>query len=121
MFSPSQNGAAPPVSVRTSRRRQRPLSNEGSIIEPKRKRQRSALNEQTFIPPDGAPEMEEAKQHRTAALVRNESVREIPGSHREMVVRRKKSRSADQSSKGDGSVTLVSFDLLVVSRCGQQF
>jgi nuclear pore complex protein Nup133 len=112
MFSPSQNGAAPPASVRTSRRRQRPLSNEGSIVEPKRKRQRSALNEQTFVPPDGAPEMEEAKHHKTAALVRNESVREVSGPHREMVVRGKKSRSADRSNKGDGSVTLVSLDLL---------
>jgi nuclear pore complex protein Nup133 len=115
MFSPSQNGTAPPASVRTSRRRQRPLSNEGSIIEPKRKRQRSALNEQTFLPPDGAPEMEEAKNHRTAALVRNESVREVPGPHREMVVRGKKSRSADRSNKGDGSVTLVSLDIYVAS------
>jgi len=112
MFSPSQNGAAPPASVRTSRRRQRPLSNEGSIVEPKRKRQRSALNDQTFVPPDGAPEMEEAKYHKTAALVRNESVREVSGPHREMVVRGKKSRSADRSNKGDGSVTLVSLDLL---------
>ncbi|KAN0108353.1 Non-repetitive/WGA-negative nucleoporin C-terminal domain containing protein [Hyaloscypha variabilis] len=116
MFSPSQNGTAPPASVRTSRRRQRPLSNEGSIVEPKRKRQRSALNEQTFIPPDGAPEMEEAKSHRTAALVRNESVREIPGSHREMVVRGKKSRSTDRSNKGDGSVVLTTNDTYTVSK-----
>jgi nuclear pore complex protein Nup133 len=59
--------------------------------------------------------MEEAKNQRTVALVRNESVREVPGPHREMVVRGKKSRSADRSNKGDGSVTLVSLDVYVAS------
>jgi len=59
--------------------------------------------------------MEEAKNYRTAALVRNESVREVPGPHREMVVRGKKSRSADRNNKGDGSVVLVCPGPLVVS------
>jgi nuclear pore complex protein Nup133 len=60
------------------------------------------------------PEMEETKNYRAAVLVRNESVREVPGPHREMVVRGKKSRSADRSNKGDGSVTLAGLVLLVV-------
>ena len=107
MFSPSQNGAAPPASVRTSRRRQRPSSNDGSIAEPKPKRQRSALSDQTFLPPGDALEMEETKKFRTAALTRNESVREVLAPPREMVVRGKKSRSADRGNKGDGSTLLV--------------
>ena len=104
MFSPSVNNP-PAASVRSSRRRQRPLSNEGSIAQPKAKRQRSTLNEQTFVPPDGAPEMEEVKSQKT--LVRRES-KGVLGQQREIAVRGKKPRSGDRGNKGDGSVVLVS-------------
>jgi nuclear pore complex protein Nup133 len=110
MFSHSPQTNPPPSSVRSSRRRQRPLSNEGSLAQPKAKRQRSTLSEQTFIPPDadGAPEMQEAKGHRTAALVKHQNSREAAGPPREIVVRGRSSRSGDRGSKGDGSVVLVS-------------
>jgi nuclear pore complex protein Nup133 len=105
MFSPSQNNTTP--TVRTSRRRARPLSNEANFSLPKAKRQRSArsaLSDTTFTPPDGAPEMEEIK---ASTVARRESVREPALPAKEMVVRGKKSRSADRGSKGDGSVVLV--------------
>lgn len=105
MFSPSVNQtAAPSGSVRSSRRRQRPLSNEGSIVQPKAKRQRSALNEQTFLPPDGTPEMEETKSQKIA---KGEVSRELTGPRREIAVRGRKPKSGDRGSKGDGTVILV--------------
>lgn len=106
MFSPSIS-QVPSGSVRNSRRRPRPLSNEGSINQPKAKRQRSALSEHTFLPPDGAPEMEETKAPKTAALPRRETSRELAGQRREIAVRGKKSKSGDRGTKGDGSVVLV--------------
>jgi nuclear pore complex protein Nup133 len=106
MFSPAVNqAAAPSGSVRSSRRRQRPLSNEGSIVQPKAKRQRSALNEQTFLPPDGTPEMEETKSQKIAKRAVS---RELAGSRREIAVRGRKPKSGDRGSKGDGTVVLVS-------------
>lgn len=104
MFSPAPNGTAPPT-VRTSRRRQRPLSNEGSLSAPKGKRQR--LNDQTFVPPGAAPEMEEAKSLMVPALARPGSAGEPAGLQREIAVRGKKSRSGERSTKGDGSSVLV--------------
>jgi nuclear pore complex protein Nup133 len=106
MFSPSVN-TPPAASIRSSRRRQRPLSNEGSIAQPKAKRQRSALNSETFVSPDIAPEMEEVKNQKTATPALQQS-RGVPGQQREIAVRGKKPRSGDRGSKGDGSVVLVS-------------
>ena len=106
MFSPQQNGA-PPQTVRTSRRRPRPLSNEGSIGQPKGKKQRTGLSEQTFLPPDAAPEMEEVKNQKGAALIRHGSPRVTAGPQREIAVRAKKARSGDRGNKGDGSQVLV--------------
>jgi nuclear pore complex protein Nup133 len=48
--------------------------------------------------------MEETK---ASTVARRESVREPALPAKEMVVRGKKSRSADRGSKGDGSVVLV--------------
>ena len=106
MFSPSTT-QAPSGSVRSSRRRQRPASNEASLSQPKAKRQRSALNEQTFVPPDGVTEMEEAKSQRVAVLPRRDSSREMPGARREIAVRGKKAKSGDRGNKADGAVVLV--------------
>ncbi|KAG4428319.1 hypothetical protein IFR05_016195 [Cadophora sp. M221] len=113
MFSPAPNGAAPPT-VRTSRRRQRPLSNEGSLSAPKGKRQR--LNDQTFVPPGAAPEMEEAKSLMVPTLARPGSAGEPVGLQREIAVRGKKSRSGERSTKGDGSSVLTSNDTYTVSK-----
>jgi len=106
MFSPAVNQAsqASSESVRSSRRRARPLSNEGSIVQPKAKRQRSALGGDTFIPPShGQVEMEETKLQKVAMLPKP----------KQMSVRSKKARSGERSStKGDGSVVLVCCSLL---------
>jgi nuclear pore complex protein Nup133 len=106
MFSPSA-AQAPSGSLRSSRRRQRPLSNEGSIAQPKAKRQRSALSEHTFVSPDGAPEMEEVKSQKISTLPRRDSLRDAAGPKREIAVRGKKAKSGDRSNKADGAVVLV--------------
>jgi nuclear pore complex protein Nup133 len=106
MFSTSGTNGTPAASVRTSRRRQRPASNEGSI--PKAKRQRSALNDQTFAPPRDDPvEMQEVKFQKVPSLARRESPRATPVHQKEIAVRGKKQRNGERSSKGDGSVVLV--------------
>ena len=107
MFSPSVNVGAP-APVRSSRRRQRPLSNENSLAQPKTKRVRSSYDDQTFAP-NGTPEMDEIKSNKVATLTRRESPKELPGPKREMAVRGKKSKGGDRAGKGDGSVVLVSF------------
>jgi nuclear pore complex protein Nup133 len=116
MFSPSIN-SAPTGSVRSSRRRQRPLSNDGSIPQPKAKRQRSTLSQDTFTPLDGAPEMVEAKSH-IATLPRRES--SMP-ERREIVVRGKKPKSGDRGAKGDGSVILVCYHDTWILGTARQF
>ena len=106
MFSKQGQNGTPAGTVRTSRRRQRPASNEGSI--PKAKRQRSALTENTFRPEDDTVEMEEVKSsQKIAALARRDSQRETPIPPKEIPVRGKKQRSGERSNKGDGSVILV--------------
>ncbi|TVY37402.1 Nucleoporin [Lachnellula subtilissima] len=116
MFS-SATTNIPAASIRTSRRRQRPLSNEGSISQPPTKRQRSTLNKETFVPPDGRPlEMTETKTSKpVAALVRQES-REISGPQKQIAVRGKKPRTGDRNNKGDGSTVLTANDTYTVSR-----
>jgi nuclear pore complex protein Nup133 len=108
MFSTATTNT-PAASVRTSRRRQRPLSNEGSISQPAPKRQRSELTKETFKRPDGPqPEMAETKVSKQVPLVKQESAREISGPQKEIAVRGKKPRSGDRNNKGDGSTVLVS-------------
>jgi nuclear pore complex protein Nup133 len=109
MFSTSGTNGTPAGTLRTSRRRQRPASNEGSI--PKAKRHRSALNDQTFAPPrDGPVEMQEAKSQKVASLAaRRESPKPTPVFQKEIAVRGKKQRTGERSSKGDGSLVLVSY------------
>lgn len=108
MFSPSLNGPPTTAAAQRSRRRQRPLSNEGSIVQPKAKRQRSTLSEQTFMPTE-EPEMEETRSQKIATIHGRDSSRELQGPRREIVVRGKKPKGSDRSSKGDGSVILVCF------------
>lgn len=110
MFSAS-SANTPAGTVRTSRRRARPASNEGSI--PKAKRQRSTMTEQTFVPPDGPVEMEETKPNKLLpALARRESPPANilpPKDTKDIAVRGKKQRSGERLAKEDGSVNLVSF------------
>lgn len=106
MFSTSGTNGTPAPSIRTSRRRQRPASNEGSI--PKAKRHRSALNDQTFTPPrDDNVEMQETKVQKISSLARRESPRATPVLQKEIAVRGKKQRTGERSAKGDGSLVLV--------------
>ncbi|KAE8445276.1 hypothetical protein EG329_013514 [Mollisiaceae sp. DMI_Dod_QoI] len=115
MFSPSQNGSAPAPTARTSRRRPRPSGD--SIAPPKAKRQRSALTDSTFVAPDAAPEMEEVKNQRVAALVKHDNIKDASAPFREIAVRGgKKPRSADRGNKGDGSVVLTTNDTYTVSK-----
>ena len=108
MFSPQLNGSV--ASVRSSRRRPRPLSSEGSAAQPKAKRQRSALGEHTFVAPNGPPDMEEIKAIKVAMIARQESTKEVQHAPRQdIVVRGKKPKQGDRASKGDGSVVLVRF------------
>lgn len=110
MFSAS-SANTPAGTVRTSRRRARPASNEGSI--PKAKRQRSTMTEQTFVPPDGPVEMEETKSNKLLpALARRESPPATiipPKETKDIAVRGKKQRSGERLAKEDGSVNLVRF------------
>lgn len=108
MFSPSvsQPAQIPSGSVRSSRRRARPLSNEGSIVQPKAKRQRSALSGETFIPPiaNGNTEMEEVKSLQVAQLPQRQGSRDYSGTVRTIAHRGK----GKKASKDDGSSILVS-------------
>ncbi|KAI9643128.1 hypothetical protein NHQ30_008863 [Ciborinia camelliae] len=114
MFSPTINTGAP-APVRSSRRRQRPRSNENSIAQPKSKRVRSSYDDQTFAP-TGTPEMDEARSNKVATLTRRESPKEVPNPRREMAVRGKKSKGGERAAKGDGSVVLTKNDTYTVSK-----
>ena len=105
MFSPALAAQTAP-SVRSSRRRQRPLSNDGSLAPPP-KRQRSALNDQTFVPPNGDKEMEQVKATTKATSSAREVSRDVQAPQREVAVRSKKSKTGDRGTKGDGSKLLV--------------
>ncbi|KAG9241176.1 Non-repetitive/WGA-negative nucleoporin C-terminal-domain-containing protein [Calycina marina] len=99
-------------SVRSSRRRQRPLSNEGSVQLPKAKRQRSALSDVTFLPPNDALEMEEVKK--ASAPKRQTSSQQQPV--REIVVRSRSTRLGDRVEKDDGITILTKNDTFTVSK-----
>jgi nuclear pore complex protein Nup133 len=109
MFSPPANEVPQAASTRSSRRRQRPLSSESSVSQPKAKRQRSALSEQTFVAPDALPEMQEIRSSRAGSTIsRRENTRSAQTPRRELAVRGKKAKLAERGSKSDGSVVLVS-------------
>ncbi|KAL8357504.1 hypothetical protein RB598_002352 [Gaeumannomyces tritici] len=117
MFSPavvdSGHGAA-----MKSRRRQRPLSSENLMLQPKAKRQRLPLSEQTFQTPDAPPEMYEVKAEKLAKLpVKHERPREItPAPKQDLSVRSKKPKPGERVSKGDGSVVLTTNNAYTVSK-----
>jgi len=115
MFSPPANAVPQAPSTRSSRRRQRPLSSESSVSQPKAKRQRSALSEQTFVAPDAPPEMQEIKSGRAGSTIsRRENTRSAQTPRRELAVRGKKPKLAERGSKSDGSVVLVRY---LTARC----
>lgn len=64
---------------------------------------------ETFLPPDAAPEMEDARSHKVAALPRTDNPRDLaPGLQRDMALRGGRNlRSTERVSKGDGTSVLV--------------
>ncbi|KAI8625733.1 Nup133 N terminal like-domain-containing protein [Xylariaceae sp. FL1651] len=115
MFAPaptngSQNGISTPMTTR-SRRRQRPLSSENSLQQPKSKRLRSdrpQVTEQTFVEPITAPETYEVKSAQSSAVeVKQDGIEQpAPVPRHQLSVRSKKARPGDRLSKGDGSTLL---------------
>ncbi|KAI2620292.1 Nup133 N terminal like-domain-containing protein [Hypomontagnella submonticulosa] len=119
MFSASANngaGNATPTGMTTrGRRRQRPLSSDNSVQQPKAKRQRIPLNEQTFINPSATPETYEVKSARPSMVeLKQDGIEESPASKQELSFRSKKARPSERFSKGDGSTLLstnIAFDV----------
>jgi nuclear pore complex protein Nup133 len=111
MFSAVSEGG--PATATRSRRRQRPLSSDSLVQQPKAKRQRVPLSEQTFVNPDVAPEMFEVKADRVATLdLRQDGIENFAVPPRkELQVRAKKPKAADRAGKGDGSAVLVSISI----------
>ncbi|KAI1327287.1 Non-repetitive/WGA-negative nucleoporin C-terminal-domain-containing protein [Xylariaceae sp. FL0255] len=115
MFAPAQavakeNGTATPMTTR-GRRRQRPLSSDSSLPQPKSKRMRSdrpQINDQTFVDPIAAPpETYEVKAAQPSARDVKQDGIEAPTTPRhQLSVRSKKSRTGDRLNKGDGSTVL---------------
>ena len=107
MFSPAlQDG--PAKGTRSSRRRQRPLSSDSLVQQPKAKRQRLPLSENTFINPDAPPEMYEVKPDKIdLAGARRDGIENFGAPRRELSVRSKKPKAGERLGKGDGSVVLV--------------
>lgn len=122
MFSPSlssgpSKGAttnSAPMTTR-SRRRQRPLSSDNSLPQPKAKRQRRPLTEQTFADPQptraasaaAAPNSYNQNATRQSRPEQRQE-RAVSQSNRELSVRPKKSKYADRAARGDGTSLLVS-------------
>ncbi|TVY67453.1 Nucleoporin [Lachnellula suecica] len=105
MFSPATTNT-PAASVRTSRRRQRPIEEDGSIHERKAKRTRSTLHTEVFVrPEDRQPEMAETKAQ--LAVMKQQTAPEISGPQKDIVVRGKKHRSGERSNKSDGNTVLT--------------
>ncbi|KAJ5051528.1 uncharacterized protein L3040_001304 [Drepanopeziza brunnea f. sp. 'multigermtubi'] len=116
MFSPQPNGA-PATLTRTTKRRLRANGGD-SINGPKTKKARMTVSDETFIPPDPAPEMEETRNHKVAALPRPDNTRDsAPGAQRDMALRGGRPlRSTERVSKGDGTSVLTTNDTYTVSR-----
>ncbi|KAF6839104.1 nuclear pore complex subunit nup133 [Colletotrichum plurivorum] len=124
MFSPSNEGG--PATATRSRRRQRPVSSERTVQQPKAKRQRVPLTEQTFVNPEvsstPAPETYEVKSDKVATLdVRQDGIENhhpsiAPTPRRELSVRAKKPKGAERPTKGDGSVVLTTNNAYTVSK-----
>ncbi|KAI1389390.1 Non-repetitive/WGA-negative nucleoporin C-terminal-domain-containing protein [Hypoxylon trugodes] len=110
----AENAAPTPMTTR-GRRRQRPVSSDNSVQQPKAKRQRVPLNEQTFVNPNNTPDTYEVKSTRPSMIEsKQDGIEESPASKQELSFRSKKARPADRFSKGDGSTLLstnIAFDV----------
>lgn len=114
MFSPSQQGA--PASNTRSRRRQRnPIGDTTLTQQPKPKRPRGPLTESALTNPDvqnAQPEMAEVKNSGKVAKLPKSDEENAPPTQRalrsQVVVRSKKPKQGERTSKSDGSIELVS-------------
>lgn len=112
MFSATVNGAenpSPAVTATRGRRRQRPVSSDNSVQQPKAKRPRIPLNDQTFANPIATPETYEVKSAKPSIVeLKQDGIEESPAPKQELSFRSKKVRPGERLSKGDGSTLLVS-------------
>lgn len=119
MFSPHEGG---PATATRSRRRQRPISSDTLLQQPKAKRQRLPLTEQTITNPDVPTEMFQVKSDKAAMLsakrngIENAAQISQPAPKKELSVRSKKPKAGERISKGDGSVVLASNGAYTVSK-----
>lgn len=130
MFSPSTREGGPATATR-SRRRQRPLSQENIVQQPKAKRQRLPLTEQTFVNPEVPPAGQdsiEVRPSRSPVVEPAPAPENIENQHptptrKDLNVRTKKPKHGDRAAnKGDGSVVLVGESLAVrVQRRSSRF
>ncbi|KAK0701487.1 Non-repetitive/WGA-negative nucleoporin C-terminal-domain-containing protein [Apiosordaria backusii] len=117
MFSPTLQENGPAKGTRSSRRRQRPLSAENSVQQPKAKRQRVPLSETTFANPDAAPETFEVKSDQIDLLgAKSDGIENVGVPRRELSVRFKKPKAGERPNKGDGSVVLTQNNAYTVSK-----
>ncbi|RYP44446.1 hypothetical protein DL768_009093 [Monosporascus sp. mg162] len=114
MFSPSlDNGsanAAPTPMTTRSRRRQRPLSAENSVQQPKAKRQRVPLSEDAFANSNSNAESYEVKSAKPSVPeAKQDGIKDPPPQlpKQGLSVRSKKPRHAERLNKGDGSTLLA--------------
>lgn len=116
MFSPSNGATANGPTLRASRRRARPASNENLQAQPKAKRQRASLNDNTFADPNGVPETQTTRARKpSTTIARRESNASILPK-RELSLRGKKSKPSERVGKGDASSILSKNDTYTVSR-----
>lgn len=117
MFSPSATAGGPATATR-SRRRQRPLSSESLVPQPKAKRQRLPLSEQTFQNPDAGPDMVEVRSDKIAKLQpkTDRVFSPPPPPKQDLSLRSKKPKPGERINKGDGSVVLTTNNAYTVSK-----
>ncbi|KAK4191108.1 Non-repetitive/WGA-negative nucleoporin C-terminal-domain-containing protein [Podospora australis] len=117
MFSPVLQEGGPAKGTRSSRRRQRPLSAENSVQQPKAKRQRVPLSDATIQNHDASPEMFEVKSDQIDILgAKRDGIENIGMPRKELSVRSKKPKAGDRANKGDGSIVLTTNNAYTVSK-----
>ncbi|KAK3381272.1 Non-repetitive/WGA-negative nucleoporin C-terminal-domain-containing protein [Podospora didyma] len=117
MFSSALHEGGPAKGTRSSRRRQRPLSSDASVQQPKAKRQRVPLSETTFVNPDAPSETYDVKSDQIDLLgIKRDGIENVGVPRKELSVRSKKPKPNDRAGKGDGSIVLTSNNAYTVSK-----
>ncbi|KAB5577589.1 Non-repetitive/WGA-negative nucleoporin C-terminal-domain-containing protein [Coniochaeta sp. 2T2.1] len=117
MFSPAAQEGGPAKGTRSSRRRQRPMSSDSLVQQPKAKRQRVPLSEATFVNPEAPPETFDVKSDKLEVLgLKRDGFDNHTPARKELSVRSKKPKAGERVSKGDGSVILTTNTAYTVSK-----